>query len=173
MDFDYNKLLNDASGVLSSKTHTEERLKVPEPEIIYEGKATIIRNFLDITEMLNRNPEDLVKYLTKEFGIGANISGRRLVINRKLREEEINDKLNAYMATYVMCYECSSPDTTIEKAVSKMVSAGFYKSVDEAYEQIIREAWRNNLISAMLKNTNDEYSRIESILDGEKKYDKL
>ncbi len=115
MEFDYNKLLKDASGVLSSKNRTEERLKVPEPEIIYEGKATIIRNFIDITEMLNRNPDDLVKYLTKEFGIGANVSGRRLIINRKLREEEIREKLNAYMATYVLCYECSSPDTTIEK----------------------------------------------------------
>jgi len=115
MEFDYNKLLKDASGVLSSKTRTEERLKVPEPEIIYEGKATIIRNFIDITEMLNRNPEDLVKYLTKEFGIGANVAGRRLIINRKLREEEIREKLNAYIATYVLCYECSSPDTTIEK----------------------------------------------------------
>jgi translation initiation factor 2 subunit 2 len=115
MEFDYKKLLNDASGVLSSKTQTEERLKVPEPEIIYEGKATIIRNFLDIIDMLNRNPEDLVKYLTKEFGIGASINGRRLVINRKLRQEDIKEKLNAYMATYVLCYECSSPDTTIEK----------------------------------------------------------
>ncbi len=65
------------------------------------------------------------------------------------------------------------PDPLIEKAVSKMVSAGYYKSIDEAYEQIIREAWKNNLISAMLKNTNDEYSKIENILDGEKKYDKL
>ena len=115
MEFDYKKLLNDASGVLSSKTQTEERLKVPEPEIIYEGKATIIRNFLDIIDMLNRNPEDLVKYLTMEFGIGASINGRRLVINRKLRQEDIKEKLNAYMATYVLCYECSSPDTTIEK----------------------------------------------------------
>jgi translation initiation factor 2 subunit 2 len=115
MEFDYNKLLDEASGVLSSKNRTEDRLKVPEPDIIYEGKATIIRNFIDITEMLNRNPEDLVKYLTKEFGIGANISGRRLIINRKLKEEEIGDKINAYMATYVLCYECSSPDTTIEK----------------------------------------------------------
>ncbi|AGO60243.1 MULTISPECIES: translation initiation factor IF-2 subunit beta [Ferroplasma] len=115
MEFDYNKLLKDASGVLSSKNRTEDRLKVPEPEIIYEGKSTIIRNFIDITEMLNRNPEDLVKYFTKEFGIGASVAGRRLIINRKLREEEIREKLNAYMATYVLCYECSSPDTTIEK----------------------------------------------------------
>ncbi|MEM0140071.1 MAG: translation initiation factor IF-2 subunit beta [Ferroplasma sp.] len=115
MEFDYNKLLNDASGVLSSKNRTEDRLKVPNPEIIYEGKSTIIRNFMDIVDMLNRNPDDVVKYLTKEFGIGANISGRRLIINRKLSEPAIRDKLNSYMSMYVLCYECSSPDTTIEK----------------------------------------------------------
>ncbi len=115
MEFDYNKLLNDASDVLSSKNRTEDRLKVPEPEIMFEGKVTIIRNFIDIAEMLNRNPDDLVKYLTKEFGIGATISGRRLLINRKLNESDIKDKLNSYMSMYVLCYECSSPDTTIEK----------------------------------------------------------
>jgi len=115
MDFDYNKLLNDASDVLSQKNKFEERLKVPEPDIIYEGKTTIIRNFLDIADMLNRNPEDIVKYLTKEFGIGANIDQRRLIINRKISEEEIRAKMDQYMATYVFCYECNSPDTVIEK----------------------------------------------------------
>jgi hypothetical protein len=65
------------------------------------------------------------------------------------------------------------PDPLIEKAVSKMVSAGFYKSIDAAYEEIIREAWRKNIVSGMLKNADEEYSRIENILEGEKKYDKL
>ncbi|MCL4311319.1 MAG: ribbon-helix-helix domain-containing protein [Candidatus Thermoplasmatota archaeon] len=64
------------------------------------------------------------------------------------------------------------PDPVIEKAVSRMVAAGFYKSIDSAYEEIIKEAWRHNLISEMLKNTDDEYSKIEKILEGEKKYDK-
>ncbi|WMT52275.1 MAG: ribbon-helix-helix domain-containing protein [Ferroplasma sp.] len=65
------------------------------------------------------------------------------------------------------------PDPLIEKAVSKMVSAGFYKSIDAAYEEIIREAWRRNIVSGMLKNADEEYSKIENILEGEKKYDKL
>ncbi len=115
MEFDYNKLLNEASGVLSKKNTTEERLKVPDPEIIFEGKSTIIRNFIDIADMLNRNPEDIMKYLTKKYGIGANIVSRRLVINRKIKEEDLKEKINEYMATYVLCYECNSPDTTIEK----------------------------------------------------------
>ncbi len=116
MSFDYDKLLNDASGVLSQKNKFEERLKVPVPDIIYEGKSTIIRNFIDIADMLNRNPQDIVKYLTKEFGIGANISQKRLIINRKIKESEIREKMDEYMATYVLCYECNAPDTTIEKA---------------------------------------------------------
>ncbi len=65
------------------------------------------------------------------------------------------------------------PDPLIEKAVSKMVSGGFYKSIDGAYEEIIREAWRKNIVSGMLKNADEEYSKIENILEGEKKYDKL
>ncbi|SMD31180.1 translation initiation factor IF-2 subunit beta [Picrophilus oshimae] len=115
MNFDYNKLLERASGVLSSKTKNESRLKIPEPDVIYEGKSTIIRNFIDITEMMNRDPEDVIKYLTKEFGIGAVLSGQRLIINRKVSEDEIQSKMNEYMATYVICYECKSPDTEIQK----------------------------------------------------------
>lgn len=65
------------------------------------------------------------------------------------------------------------PDPLIEKAISKMVSAGFYKSIDDAYEEIIKEAWRQNLISGMLKATGDEFSKIEKILEEEKRYDKL
>jgi hypothetical protein len=65
------------------------------------------------------------------------------------------------------------PDPIIEKAVSKMVSSGFFKSIDGAYEEIIKEAWRKNIISSMLKNADEEYSKIENILEGQKKYDKL
>jgi len=65
------------------------------------------------------------------------------------------------------------PDPIIEKAISKMVSAGFYKSIDSAYEEIIKEAWRHNMLSEMLKNTSDEYSEIEKILKEEKSYDKI
>jgi Arc/MetJ-type ribon-helix-helix transcriptional regulator len=65
------------------------------------------------------------------------------------------------------------PDPIIEKTVSKMVSAGFYKSIDDAYEEIIKMAWRHNLVSWMLKSSDEEYGKIEKILEEEKKYDKL
>ena len=47
--------------------------------------------------------------------IGFWVDGRRLIINRKISDEEFNNKLEQYLNVYVRCYECNSPDTEIVK----------------------------------------------------------
>ncbi|MGC8609378.1 MAG: translation initiation factor IF-2 subunit beta [Thermoplasmata archaeon] len=116
MTDDYDKLLDKAKNVLSSSTRNVDRLKIPEPEIIREGKVTIIRNFLDIVDMINRDPEHVIKFLTKELGANVTLSGRRLTINKKVSLEVLQSKIDQYMNTYVRCYECGSPDTEIQKS---------------------------------------------------------
>ena len=116
MSFDsYEKLLNDASDILSASTVSQERLKIPKPILMEEGKQTIVRNFMDILDIINRNERDVAKFFMKEFGIGVNVEGRRLIINRKVTEEEFITKLEQYLNVYVRCYECNSPDTEIVK----------------------------------------------------------
>ncbi len=116
MTFDsYEKLLNDASDILSASTVSQERLKIPRPILMEEGKQTIVRNFVDISDMINRNEREVAKFFMKEFGIGVNVDGRRLIINRKISDEEFNNKLEQYLNVYVRCYECNSPDTEIVK----------------------------------------------------------
>lgn len=112
---DYEKLLSKAESVFSGSNKNQERLKIPEPDIIYEGKMTIIRNFMDMVEMINREPKHIAKFLMTEFGIGVNITGKRLTINRKISADQINSKIRQYMDSFVICYECNSPDTEIEK----------------------------------------------------------
>lgn len=112
---DYQSLLERTSDILAKSTVSQERLKIPKPVIILEGKVTIVRNFIDIVEMINRDPKDVAKFFMKEFGIGVNIDGRRLLINRKISEEEFSAKLEQYLNVYVRCYECNSPDTEIKK----------------------------------------------------------
>lgn len=114
-DYDYNELLKKAEGTFSKADKRESRLKIPEPDVLYEGKATIVRNFGDIIEVINRDAQQVSKYLTKEFGIGANIDGKRLIINKKVTQEEVSSKINKYMEIYVKCYECGSPDTEIRR----------------------------------------------------------
>ncbi|WP_055032392.1 ribbon-helix-helix domain-containing protein, partial [Acidiplasma aeolicum] len=61
----------------------------------------------------------------------------------------------------------------IEKSLQRAVSSGYFKSLDDAYEEIINEAWRNNIISGLIEAKHKEIEKIEKTLEGEKKYDEL
>ncbi len=112
---DYYNLLGKADGKFSASTKSERRLKIPQPEIIYEGKITIFRNFGQMIQMLNREPKIFVKFLTRELGIGITVDGSRLVINKKVDQETLRRKIEQYLTIYVECSECGSPDTEIKK----------------------------------------------------------
>jgi translation initiation factor 2 subunit beta (aeIF-2b) len=111
----YEDLLKKAESVLSKSNMNQQRLQIPDPDIIQEGKVTIVRNFIDIADMINRDPKHIAKFLMTEFGIGVTITGRRLIINRKISADQISSKIKQYMDSYVICYECNSPDTEIQK----------------------------------------------------------
>lgn len=112
---DYYKLLGKAEGKFSASTKSEKRLKIPQPDIIYEGKVTIIRNFGSVIQMLNREPKVVVKFFTRELGIGITFDGTRLVINKKVDQETLRQKIEQYVAIYVECSQCGSPDTEIKR----------------------------------------------------------
>ncbi len=114
-EYDYEELLKKAEGTFSKSDKREMRLKIPDPEVLYEGKTTIVRNFGDIIEVISRDSNQVTKFLTKEFGIGASISGKRLMINKKVTQDEVISKINKYIEIYVKCYECGSPDTEIKR----------------------------------------------------------
>jgi len=61
----------------------------------------------------------------------------------------------------------------IEKSISKAVNSGYFKSLESAYEEIINEAWRKNLISSIIKSRIDEMENIEKTINGEENYDKI
>lgn len=112
---DYFKLLDKADGNFSDLNRTQSRLKIPDPDVIYEGKSTIVRNFGDILEMINRPEKAVVKFLSVELGIGITTDGPRLIINRKVSSQVIQEKIRKYMSSFVICYECGSPDTEIQR----------------------------------------------------------
>ncbi len=114
-NYDYSKLLDRAEGTFSKSDKRESRLKIPEPETMGEGKITIVRNFGEIVDLVNRDPRHIAKFLMKELGIGVTQDGNRLTINRKVSPQAISEKIRQYMDTFVVCYECKSPDTEIRR----------------------------------------------------------
>lgn len=94
---------------------SSERFEVPEAETQKDGNKTIIRNFKELVETFNRDEKHLSKYLLREMGTAGHVDDGELVLNGKFRRGSINKKIQKYAETFVMCSECSRPDTQIVK----------------------------------------------------------
>lgn len=114
-NYDYKALLKRARDKIPEKMSSGERFKVPEVDLIYEGKTTIVRNFLDITETLNRDQQHLLGFLLREAGTAGNIDGRRAIFKKRMSDKEFERKIASYLEIYVICTECHRPDTRLQK----------------------------------------------------------
>ncbi len=104
-------MLERAKGQLPADVAEHERFQLPEADILYEGKSTVLRNFKDIVDVLRREDRDVTQYMLREIGIAGSLEDRRLVFKGRVTRQQVDDKLQAYVATYVMCSECNRPDT--------------------------------------------------------------
>ena len=111
---DYQKLLDRAFASLPEKTSSGERFKPPEFDSFVEGTQTIIKNFDVVCSVLRREPEHLEKYLTKELGSAIARKGGRAVIQGKFDNRTLNTRLSTYISLYVVCKECTRPDTKLK-----------------------------------------------------------
>ena len=112
---DYLALLDRAKIACPETIENHERFELPEMDVLQEGKITVLRNFIDITDKLRRDPQHLLQFMLKELGTPGNIEGRRAVFKAKISPQQINDKIQMYTETYVICSECGLPDTKMTK----------------------------------------------------------
>ncbi|MEZ5334765.1 MAG: translation initiation factor IF-2 subunit beta [Methanolobus sp.] len=118
---DYEALLDRAIANLPDMETTDARFVIPEPKIMVEGKTTILDNFNNIADVLNREPDHLMKYLTREMGTAGKIEGLRAVFQGRFSKEQIKSNIDAYVEEFVMCSECERPDTQLMKMDRVMV----------------------------------------------------
>ena len=111
--YDYEELLNRAMTKMPETETSDARFVIPEPRLFSEGKTTILENFGSIADTLNRDPDHLMKYLTRELGTAGKIEGTRAVFQGRFTRAQISDNIKAYVDEYVMCSECGRPDTQL------------------------------------------------------------
>lgn len=110
---EYDEMLEKAYEELPEKITEKSRFKLPTFESFIQGKETIIKNFINVAGTLRRDPEQLIKYLAKELATVGTLDGNRLVLKGRFREKQLNDRLQDYVNTYVICEECKKPDTEL------------------------------------------------------------
>ncbi|WP_094226727.1 translation initiation factor IF-2 subunit beta [Methanolobus psychrotolerans] len=112
---DYEALLDRAIANLPDMETTDARFVIPEPKIMVEGKTTILDNFNNIADVVNRDPDHLMKYLTREMGTAGKIDGMRAIFQGRFSKEQFQSNIEAYVEEFVMCSECGRPDTQLMK----------------------------------------------------------
>ncbi len=113
--FDYDNLLKRAKERLPKDVVKHERFIVPQVDVFIEGRNTIIRNFGDVIDTLGRDENHLLQFLQQELGSAGSIQGKRAIFKRRLSPVDINAKIKSYTDTYVLCKECTKPDTHLVK----------------------------------------------------------
>jgi translation initiation factor 2 subunit 2 len=113
---DYEANLDRAIKMLPDIETSDERFIIPEPKIFSEGKATVLENFSQIVDVLNREPDHVMKALTRELGTAGKIDGQHAVFQGKFTSEAIAEQIESYVNEYVKCSECGRPDTKLIKS---------------------------------------------------------
>lgn len=111
----YEELLEEAHKKIKKIDNTESRFEIPKIEGHFEGKKTILTNFLQIASHIRRKPEHFQKFILRELATSGNIEGDRLILNNKIPSAKINSKIEDYVKEFVLCKECKKPDTELIK----------------------------------------------------------
>jgi translation initiation factor 2 subunit 2 len=113
---DYKKLLQEVRKDLPKHISQKERFEIPKVIGHLQGNKTVISNFLQIANLLRREPEHMLKFILRELATPGEIKkSGSIIMGTKVPASRINEKIRQYANTFVFCYECGKPDTKIEK----------------------------------------------------------
>jgi len=113
---DYEELLRRAHSQLPPEVFKHERFEVPKPRSYNVGMRTIIANYKEICETLNRDPQHLLRFLSREMATaGALDKAGRAIFQGKFRNDTLERLIRHYTGEFVVCPICKRPDTKIVK----------------------------------------------------------
>jgi len=115
-DYSYEELLDRAYSKLSTKPTSTSGFIMPKIDLIFVGDKTIIMNFRQIVEAINREAGILQKYFSKELGSPATLNeSGQLVLQGRFNVQVLTKLLKIFIDRYVICPTCSSKDTKLVK----------------------------------------------------------
>ncbi|MBU0628350.1 MAG: translation initiation factor IF-2 subunit beta [Nanoarchaeota archaeon] len=113
---EYTELLKKAREKLPQSVFEKERFEIPKIKGHMQGNRTVLVNFLQIADVLRRNPDHLLKYILKELATPGEVKkSGSVIMGTKVSASRINEKIQQYAHEFVLCTECGKPDTKIEK----------------------------------------------------------
>ncbi len=112
---DYKELLEKARKESPMVVKQTERFEIPKVKGHLQGNKTVLSNFFHIADVLQREPQHLLKYVLKELATPGEMQKQLVILGRKISASCVNEKIEQYVREFVLCKECGKSDTKIIK----------------------------------------------------------
>jgi translation initiation factor 2 subunit 2 len=121
-DYTYDELVDRIFGILSADRPdlaggARKKYQMKPPKVERDGtKKTLWANFPEMCRTMHRLPDHVYSYVFAELGTTGSVDGTgRLVIKGRFQPKQIEKVVRHYIAEYVSCRTCRSPDTRLVK----------------------------------------------------------
>ena len=111
----YEDMLKKAYDELPEIRVTKKRFEMPRVSSNVEGNSTIIINFLQIVDYLNRDKKHIIKHFSRELATQGNEIGKKVSFVGKFPNYRLQKVLESYVKEFVVCNQCGHADTKIVK----------------------------------------------------------
>jgi translation initiation factor 2 subunit 2 len=111
----YEEMLKRVYSQLPPEVFEHKRFELPVPRSTIAGSKTILHNFKEVCDILNREPVHLLKYLSKEMATAGSKDGARVIFQGKFNRDSLEHLIRRYAEQFVICPVCKRPDTKIMK----------------------------------------------------------
>lgn len=152
---DYLTLLERLYSHINEKRGDSESLFLKSPIAFSKGKKTIWMNFGTICEMLHRPYDHVMFFIFSEFGCMGGLDTTdsknvKLNINSKFTSKNLENVLRNYIANYVKCKACKSPDTIFSNDKKIMIcnhcnTEHFISPMNQGFKAVTKQTRKNKL----------------------------
>ncbi|EAS05981.2 domain found in IF2B/IF5 protein (macronuclear) [Tetrahymena thermophila SB210] len=116
----YYQLLDRINDILKrnnpSLQEGKTKISIKTPQIEKMGKKTAWLNFMDIVNKMKRDPQHVQQFVVTELGTEGTIANNQLILkSSKFNDKHFESIIKKYIAEYVQCSLCKSPNTKLTK----------------------------------------------------------
>ena len=111
--YDYDFMLERALKKVPENVSEAVVFEVPTVQANIQGSRTVLNNFAEIADVINRPQDHLLKYLSKELATAGVVEGRRVLFQGRFGMTQLNSKVGNYVKEYVLCRQCGRHDTKL------------------------------------------------------------
>lgn len=110
---DYEALLERGLSKIPEKAIKSSKYETPQAETSVIGAKTVIYNFKEMAEKLNRNPNHMLKFMVRELATSGSLEDSRASLQGRFTKESLDELVVKYVKAYVLCASCNKPDTKL------------------------------------------------------------